>query len=341
MTISPREKVLGQFKHREGPVPWLELGIDNGIACRILGREIADATKNIEQNLKDRIELSLKLGIDGIGRDFFDVPTDHIISSTEQTWHDIPLVRAWEDLPGLKFPSIDEQEIRDYFKKAKEMVGDSNLCLFGAVTMCFDPALRTAGFENICLKLHEDREFVEAILDKYKEHNIKYVKLLNSIPEVDFIFVAEDIAYNSGLFISPELFKEFLMPYYREITVEIKKPWVYHSDGDLSAVLPDLISLGMTGIHPFDPAAIDIFKIKKEIGHRITIMGNVDLRTTLVNSSLEEVKEDIGKLMRKCGTGGGYILSSANSITDYVKTDNLLAMAKAKQYWNEKIYGEC
>jgi uroporphyrinogen decarboxylase len=51
-------------------------------------------------------------------------------------------------------------------------------------------------------------------------------------------------------------------PRYRQIIPAITKPWVFHSDGNYSAVVEDLITLGCQGFHPFEVGAMNIFKYK-------------------------------------------------------------------------------
>jgi uroporphyrinogen-III decarboxylase len=80
---------------------------------------------------------------------------------------------------------------------------------------------------------------------------------------------------------------------------------------------------------------MDIFKLKKEIGDRVCLMGNVDLHI-LANGTEKQVKEEVFHLANICGQGGGYMLSSSNSITDWVKAENMIAMGEAIKDFNAK-----
>lgn len=120
-----------------------------------------------------------------------------------------------------------------------------------------------------------------------------------------------------------------MKPYQMMVAKEIKKPWIQHSDGNLFPILDGLITLGMNGIHPVQPAAMDINRLKREYGDKLCIIGNIDLDYTLPNGTEEEVEAEVRDRIEKIGKGGGYMISSANSITDYCKTENVLAMARA------------
>ena len=111
------------------------------------------------------------------------------------------------------------------------------------------------------------------------------------------------------------------------------KPWVFHSDGNLLPILDDLLTLGMAGIHPIQPSAMDIKEIKAKYGNRVCILGNIDLDYTLTLGTPEEVDKEVKERIAVAGAGGGYIITSANSLTDYCKTENVWAMAAAvKKY---------
>ena len=98
-------------------------------------------------------------------------------------------------------------------------------------------------------------------------------------------------------------------------------------------ILDDLLTLGMNGLHPVQPAAMSLKEVKEKYGQRVCILGNIDLDYTLTLGTPEEVDREVKERIGTAGPGGGYIVTSANSLTDYCKTENVWAMAKAiKKY---------
>jgi uroporphyrinogen decarboxylase len=78
---------------------------------------------------------------------------------------------------------------------------------------------------------------------------------------------------------------------------------------------------------------MDIGKMKAQYGSRVCLIGNIDLDYTLTLGTPEEVDKEVKERIAVAGKGGGYIISSANSLTDYCKIDNVWAMSKAlKKY---------
>jgi uroporphyrinogen decarboxylase len=133
--------------------------------------------------------------------------------------------------------------------------------------------------------------------------------------------------------VSPQVFREFFLPHMREAVNAIKKPWVFHSDGNILPLMDDLLELGMNAVHPIQPGAMDIEQIKARYGKRICLIGNIDLHYTLTRGLPLEVEEEVKNRIRIAGKDGAYIISSAMTITDYCKQENVIAMSNAIQMY--------
>ena len=150
---------------------------------------------------------------------------------------------------------------------------------------------------------------------------------------MDFIWVADDIAYKTSTFFSPAIFRKHILPLWRELAQSIRKPWIFHSDGDFSAILDDLLSLGMAGIHPLEVGAMDIFALKARLGSRVALVGNVDMGL-LTSGTPAEVQTSVLELAERLNAGGGYLLSSGNSISADCRPENVAALGQTLASWN-------
>jgi uroporphyrinogen decarboxylase len=177
-----------------------------------------------------------------------------------------------------------------------------------------------------------DQKLIRSIYDRYIEWNCRVVEKLQTLG-FDFFFLYDDIACKTGLMFSPDMFREIFLPRFKILTDTISIPWAFHSDGNISAVFDDLIGLGVNCINPIEPPTMDINQVKEKYGDRVALWGNIDLIHTLSSGTIEEVDAEVKKRILDIGMGGGYILGTANSITDFCLVENVLAMAKAvKKY---------
>ena len=104
---------------------------------------------------------------------------------------------------------------------------------------------------------------------------------------------------------------------------------VKHSDGALDTLIPHFIQQCFDGIHPIQPQCMDIGNIKREFGDRLCIMGNIDCAFLLVFGAPEEVRESVRETITIVAPGGGYIISSSNTIHPGCKPENYIALARA------------
>jgi len=96
------------------------------------------------------------------------------------------------------------------------------------------------------------------------------------------IIIADDIAYKKSTYVSPVFIRKFLLPCWREqvdAAKEMKTPVFFHSDGNINAVLSDIVEAGFDGLQSLEPSAgMEIKEIKEKYGQDLCLMGNIDPR---------------------------------------------------------------
>jgi len=104
-------------------------------------------------------------------------------------------------------------------------------------------------------------------------------------------------------------------------------PYIKHTDGNVNSLLDDLVATGVDAFHAIEPqAGMDIVRLKRDYGQRLVLIGNVDCSTVLVNGPEEAVRAQTEEIIRAVAPGGGFLLSSSNSIHPGVKPEYYLAM---------------
>jgi uroporphyrinogen decarboxylase len=140
-----------------------------------------------------------------------------------------------------------------------------------------------------------------------------------------------DFAHQQALMVSPEVFRRVLRPLLEEFVSRLKaiNPEVFvflHSDGDLSAVLQDLIDCGFAAVHPIQPECMDMAAVKKQYGHALTLFGGVSVQSELPGSKPEAIRRIVRERIEQLGGDGGFILAPTNTLIEDVPLDSILAM---------------
>ena len=133
----------------------------------------------------------------------------------------------------------------------------------------------------------------------------------------DALWLFGDIAYNKGMMFSPDTYRSLLKPFHArlaDLAHGSEAHLIYHTDGNPTAVLPDLIEAGIDCLHPMEvKAGMDVLDLKNKFGDQVVFMGNIDARFFQKND-LEGLEREIRSKIPAAMEGGGYIYHSDHSI---------------------------
>jgi uroporphyrinogen decarboxylase len=201
----------------------------------------------------------------------------------------------------------------------------------------FSGLMRAMRLENLSIAQFENPELIAAIVKKMGDLALEIVENALQRDFVGALWFGDDIAYTGGLMVSPAFLRQYIFPYYKKIGETCRKhgkPYIFHSDGDLTQVYDDIIGAGVQAIHPNEPTSVDISEIKRNYGDRIGLIGNVDVGLLTLGQP-EEIAQVTRELIESVGPGGGFALGSGNSVARYVKFENYMAMVNtAKEFGN-------
>lgn len=195
----------------------------------------------------------------------------------------------------------------------------------------FESASQGMGMAYYSRMLHKNPSFIkevhEVIAEFTKELYISYIDA-----GAELFVESGDLAYHTGPMMSPKKFNELLLPAYKTIVDAVHERGgkiVLHSDGQITPLLDFVVDCGFDGLHSLEPTAgVDLALVKKKVGDKLCLMGNIDVAHDLVYGTKEEVFNSVKRSIKIAGPGGGFIISAAN-MHPGVKVDNLKWMVEA------------
>jgi len=240
------------------------------------------------------------------------------------------LVTTREEFEALQWPNPDAL---DY--GAFERIGallPSKVKVVAVLGKIFTCVWWLTGLEGLSLALADDPGLVEELFRRVGQFQYRVFEHLLRFDCVGAIWHADDIAFNTQLMVNPRLLRAHLFPWYHEMNRAAHargRLSIYHSDGALQEVLEDIVACGFDGLNPLEPSAMDIHAVKREYGSRISLIGNIDLGYTLTRGTPDEVRAEVRQRIHGLAPGGGYAVSSSNSVPEYVPFANFTAMREA------------
>lgn len=357
--MTSRERVLRAYRHEEvdrtpigemypiaSPTRDVILGKPCGFVERMEMLRDADWQTIVDNDVQEIVQITEKLGFDMVGLSInispgFErpKPITKYKWETSTTIHEfLPesgITRTYSK-PNPSEPIKDDSSPSDpephfyVFRKVKEIFkqkGDEK-AIFAPVYGIPIAVLgdRIEWFISNPEGLHK---YYDECTRSVISAGTKYAEL-----GADIIGLGGDLASDKGPMISPKHYHDFIMPQIRKQADEMHKLGVFvnnTSDGDLWSILDDfLLGTDVDGFGEIDIAAgMDLARLKKQYGHRICFVGNLDIRWTFTQGTPEDCKKAMIDCIQAGWGNGGHVICTSNIVHKDVKPENYLSAIDA------------
>jgi len=249
----------------------------------------------------------------GCGATPVDYPLKDFGQLDEYLARQVPNPRA----PGRLDPAV---KLLRRHAASKYCIGVLHLALFERLH-----AIR--GMENVFTDFYEHEAEVRRLLDTIAEYVLELIRYWAEIG-ADAVFLTDDWGSQTSLMISPAMWRRFFKPYYARVFGEAHARGldvIFHSCGNVTAIVDDLIDAGMDVLDPVQPGAMDIDEIARRFGGRCAFAAAVDVQHLLSHGSPQEVRAAVRRVQDTLGRpfGGSLLVGPANVITPEIPFENL------------------
>ncbi|HUW65586.1 MAG TPA: uroporphyrinogen decarboxylase family protein [Spirochaetia bacterium] len=213
---------------------------------------------------------------------------------------------------------------------------ETDLFVFALIDGPFERAAHRMGFLEFLAAVGKQDDRIEKMAAREAELGLESARRCLRAG-AHGVILADDIAYNRGTFIRPALLRRTFLPLWRDQVQALDGvPVFFHSDGNLSDLLPDLASARFHGLHSLEPTAgMDMARIKQEYGPKLCLWGNVDLGWLAGQEDEDEIEDGVQDLLQAAAAGGGYIFgTSSGCLGDDLPPDRVLGLYKAAGKYN-------
>jgi uroporphyrinogen decarboxylase len=193
------------------------------------------------------------------------------------------------------------------------------------------------GYEDWLMDLVTDPSGVaslcDAILDVWLEVARRMIDACS--PFVDVVAFGDDVAFQNGPMMSPDVFRSLIKPRMKRVFDLIKNRCeakiLFHTCGSAVSLIPDLLELGMDALNPVQVSAkgMDTGELKRLYGKDLTFWGAVDTQRVLPFGAPDDVRAEVAQRIDDLADGGGYVLGAVHIIQAEVPPENILAMVEA------------
>jgi len=194
----------------------------------------------------------------------------------------------------------------------------------------FNPAF-LRGTTRFLMDMVENPQLVHELIEVALSHDLRAMQRMVEAG-CDVVVFGDDYADKNSTLMSPRHFRQFILPGLKRCVDAAHEAGAYvvkHTDGNIMGILDMIVETGIDALNPIEPqAGMDIRLVKEKYGDRIAIIGNIDCGYLLSQAPVDEVRRVTRQTIEIAAPGGGYMLSSSNSIHSSVKPENFMAMVE-------------
>jgi uroporphyrinogen decarboxylase len=200
----------------------------------------------------------------------------------------------------------------------------------------FQDCWNLRGMEQFFEDMARNREFAEALLDRVTAvHIAMWEHFLDAVGEtVDIAETADDLGGQTGLLISPRMYRDLIKPRHAALNTAIRSRTqakiLYHSCGAIMPVIDDLIEVGVDILNPIQPVPgrMNPEELKRRYGQRLIFHGGLDVQSLLPTGTPNQVRAHVRRYLNVLGPER-YIMAPANSVQPGTPPENLIAAYEA------------
>ena len=244
-----------------------------------------------------------------------------------------PLIHAETaaDIESYPWPDITKQYRHEKLGEQVDAWHDQGYFVTAMAGHIFETAWQLVGFERVLADMVVNPLLVEAVLERITVDNCFRARRFAEAG-IDMLRTGDDVGMEDRLMMPPEVWRRLLKPPLareiaaaREVVPDL--PVWYHSDGDISLIIDDLIEVGVTVLNPVQPESMDVYTIQQKYGDRLAFWGTIGTQSTMPFGTSAEVKAVIKEMIELFAPG--LVLAPTHVLEPDVPWENVLAFFEA------------
>lgn len=205
------------------------------------------------------------------------------------------------DVERYPWPNITPEYRHAHLEAEVEALHAQDHFVDGFAGHVFETAWQLLGLERTLSGFIEEPDVVEAVLERITEDACFRARRLAEAG-VDMLRTGDDVGMQDRLMMRPELWRRFLKPRLARVIASARRvrpdlPVWYHSDGDVTAIISDLIDVGVTVLNPVQPECMDLHMLRREYGSRLAFWGTIGTQTVMPFGTPEDVRRAVREMI--------------------------------------------
>ncbi|MFN2202266.1 MAG: uroporphyrinogen decarboxylase family protein [Caldilineaceae bacterium] len=338
-SMTAKERVLTTFERRVPDRVPLWYGADASVThnlMRILGA-------GSEEALMQRLHIDFRR----VRERYDGPPLAHYPDGSRQSWwgvdrigdyygqpysHPLAGVETMEEIESYSWPSPDWF---DFSHLRQECAAWPEYAIIGGPwVVIFTDATELVGMSEFFMKMITHPELMKAVIQKVSDFYYEMaVRTFEACADLlDIFFFGDDLGTQQALFISPQMWDEFLKDHFvrfLELGRQAGLKTMFHSCGSVRGLMGRWSALGLDALNPIQRRAkgMELDELKRSYGDRLCFHGAIDHQQVLTFGSVADVRKEVQDVIDVLAPGGGYCLAASHDLLlAEMPPENIIAM---------------
>jgi len=210
--------------------------------------------------------------------------------------------------------------------RIQALLGDRTLYMPMVPASCLESMYHGIGIENFSLMMYLDGHLIDEALERNAEWAVAMVEVMHEIYDGPVIHSCDDLGMKGKTIFAPEWLRAHVFPRMKRVAQAIhdgSKYFSFHSCGNVTAVIPDLLDVGIDALNPIEvTSGMNLREVKEKYGEHLVIIGNANANIVQMGSP-EDVRQEVRRCLDDAACGGGYFLAGGK--TPATPIENLVA----------------
>jgi len=283
----------------------------------------------------DYIRVSGGLGFQGQG-----APADNTARLAQQArhWtneHSGP-IQSWADFEAYPWPQVKPDDFWMYHFVAEHLPEGMGMLICPQSGFFEIPLNMLIGYESMALMMYDQPDLLTAVFERVRDLVVQAYMLLLDVEPVVGCFQGDDMGFKTSTLMPPDFLKQYSLPGHKQVAQlahQRGKVYFLHACGNVEEIMDYLIDeILIDAKHSFEDVIMPIEQVYDKYASRIGLLGGVDV-DLLAGADEATVRRRTCKIIEHCVPDGRFALGSGNTIANYCRPENVLAMFDQAYRW--------
>jgi uroporphyrinogen decarboxylase len=255
------------------------------------------------------------------------------LGSYEENMPALAAASSLAEVQAHRWPDPDWWSFRPVKSVIRDMNRDQPRHIRFRMGSVFEVAWQLRGMENFLAEMGSDPAIPTYMMERITDILVEVTRRLldEAGDDIDMLYFYDDVGSNQTMLISKKMWRTFIRPCHQKLIGLAKrrgKSVMYHTDGAVRSLIPELIEMGVDVLNPIQPgvAGMEPAALKRDFGAQLSFHGGVDIVGLLPKGSAEDVRRAARQLAKDLGQDGGYIMAGSHHIQSDTPLENVLAL---------------